>query len=222
MPRSRSQSDPGSAGKIPFLGGILSSPRKAAVLWIGAVFLIAAGILVWNSPFVRDLFAGPKIPLPRGIGELSLGAPQDQIFQKYPEIKKALRPFNDDPLFKIATVKPKPAAVPGASAVDLLFFQDKLYYVSAMWEGDPAKSVPAAQWVENFRRWSPRRTSPTDVQSMGDQVLLKEWRYADGPTEMTLRDLNYPDHVQRWQDLRDASNEAAQNAFAKYRLETGS
>jgi hypothetical protein len=57
---------------------------------------------------------------------------------------------------------------------------------------------------------------------MGDRVMLREWRYADGPSEMVLRDLDYPDHPQRWQDLRDASNATAQTAFSKYRLETGS
>src|ERR1041384_8075649 len=218
MPRPKSDPD-SSSGKTSILRGLFSSPWKVGVLWIGGVFLVAAGILAWNSPLVQDLFAGPKIPLPRQVGDLSLGTPQDQILQKYPEVKNALRPYNDDPLFKIATlqvenkvpsslaskrekkkaspgiVSEKAMPVLGASTVDLLFFQGKLYYLSATWEGDPAKAVPAAQWVEDFRRWNPRRTSPTEVQSMGDQVLLKEWRYADGKTEMTLRDLNYPDHI---------------------------
>ena len=187
-----------------------------------AACLLALGFFIWNTNTVQDLFAGPRIPLPRQASDFSLGMSKSEIVQRYPKIKKLFRSFNGDPLFDIATLDPKVGLAPGASRVDLLFFKDQLYFISATWENGPATALPVQKWVEDFKRWNPRRSSPAEVQNMGDQASLKEWNFADGKTEMTLRDLSYADHIQRWQDIRDAANEPAQAAFAKYRLETGS
>jgi hypothetical protein len=140
---------------------------------------------------------------------------------KIEKMKKTLRPYNNDPNFGIATIMPQ-AGLAGASSVDLLFYlpTKKLYFVSIMWEGSSAKSQPVQEWAKNYRRWVKNPSSA--AENLSPEVNLKEWRYTDKQTEMTVRDLNYSDHTQRWQDLRDATNDAAQQAFSKYRLETGS
>jgi hypothetical protein len=85
-----------------------------------------------------------------------------------------------------------------------------------MWDGDKAKAITLKEWTAEYRRWN---SHGADSEPLGDKVILKEWHFVDPQTEMTLRDLNYPDHLQRWQEIRDASNAEAQAAFAKYRLD---
>ena len=222
--------------------------KMKAVAFLFALVLIGG---LWSTGVFKMLFKGPKIPLPRQTVDLSLGMSLDEVQKKYPymnlselfkqypgmsldEILKknpklrkklpgmenTLRPFNDDPNFGIATLLPQ-SGLTGASTVDVLFYLPtrKLYFISAMWQGDDAKGIPLEDWAHQYRRWTQASGGP---EPLGGDVQLKEWHFNDGPTEMTLRDLKYSDHSQRWQDIRDASNDAAQTAFAKYRLETGS
>jgi hypothetical protein len=185
--------------------------------WIalGFIFLLVVGVGVWNTGIVQNALAGPAIPLPRQSSEFALGMDEDAIIKNHPEIKKTIRKFNNDPLFQIVTLTTKDGLT-DASSVDLLFYKKTLYFVSTMWDGDKAKNVALKDWASEYRRWNKRGT---DSEPLGDQVLLKEWHFADPQTEMILRDLNYPEHIQRWQDIRDASNSEAQAAFAKYRLD---
>ncbi len=166
------------------------------------------------------MLAGPKIPLPRQAADLSLGMPLQDVLQKYPVPKSKIRPFNNDPEFSIIDLDDKKALGENVSGLELLFYKDQLYFVSTMWDSDKAAKIPLQEWVKQFRRWG--HSANSNPESLGDKVLLKEWHFADKQTEMTLRDLNYPDHMQRWQDLRDASNQPAQAAFAKYRLDSAS
>jgi hypothetical protein len=183
---------------------------------LGFILLLVTGVGVWNTGIIQNALAGPAIPLPRQTSEFALGMDEDAIIQKYPQIKKSMRKFNNDPLFQIVTLTTKDGLA-GASSVDLLFYKKTLYFVSTMWDGDNAKTVALKDWASEYRRWNKRGT---DSEPLGDQVLLKEWHFSDSQTEMILRDLNYPDHIQRWQDIRDASNSEAQAAFAKYRLDS--
>jgi hypothetical protein len=182
---------------------------------IGLLILLSA---LWSAGVFHELTAGPKIPLPRDVAGLTLGMSQAQVAQKFPDLKKKLRPYNGDPQFKIATVD-KLDGLTEATTMDLLFFlpNDRLYFVSTTWDGDPAAKLPFADWAHQYRRWT--KTSNPGGEALGNDVLLKEYHFNDMATEMTLRDLNYTSHVQRWQDLRDASNQDAQAAFSKYRLE---
>ncbi|HEY5039395.1 MAG TPA: hypothetical protein VIJ93_10015, partial [bacterium] len=149
---------------------------------------------------------------------LSFGMTKADIIGKYPKIKKKFRSFNNDPQFQIVTLD-RSAGLTDANSTDLLFFNDTLYFVSASWEGADAQNIPVQDWVKQFRRWNHANTGA--AENLGADVLLKEWHFNDGKTEMTLRDLNYSNHIQRWQDLRDAANDAAQAAFAKYRIDAG-
>jgi hypothetical protein len=195
----------------------LSSHSSPKWKWfaLGFIVLLVAGVGIWNTDIIQNALAGPAIPLPRQTSEFALGMDEDAIVQKHPEIKKSIRKFNNDPLFQIVTLTNKDGLA-GASSVDLLFYKKTLYFMSTMWDGDTAKTVALKDWATQYRRWNKRGT---DSEPLGDQVLLKEWHFADPQTEMILRDLNYPDHIQRWQDIRDASNSEAQAAFAKYRLD---
>ncbi len=202
-----------------------SAPLPTPGQWKGKAigFLFAVLILgaIWGTGVFKEFFAGPKIPLPRESAGLTLGMTLDEVAQKFPDIKKKLRPFNNDPQFQIASLDSS-EGVTGATTLDLLFHipSGKLYFISAMWEGDNAKAEPIDQWAKQYRRWNKESTG--NPESLGNDVLLKEWHFTDGPTEMVLRDLDYSNHLQRWQDLRDSSNDPAQQAFAKYRLDTGS
>ena len=212
---------------------------------VGLFILLILGAL-WSVGVFKTLFAGPKIPLPRAEVNLTLGLTLDQVLEKYPllnmgevfkkypkmtleeiikkhsavrknlaELKKTLRPFNNDPLFGITTLNAQ-TGLSDASSMDLLFFKGRLYFISAMWEGDNAKKVTVDDWVHQFRRWI---KPSAGTESLGNDVSLKEWHFKDDATEMTLRDLNYNGKLQRWQDLRDGSNAEAQAAFQKYRLD---
>jgi hypothetical protein len=185
---------------------------------IGFLFALIVLTGIWSTGVFREAFAGPKIPLMREAAGFSLGMTRDEVRQKIPALKKKLRGFNSDPEFKIATLG-KESGLKDASSVDLLFFQGKLYFISAMWEREQAQLVPVADWAKQFRRWT--RAKSGKPEPLAGDVLLKEWHFNDGTTEMTLRDLNYSEHQQRWQDLRDASNGEAQAAFSKYRLDGG-
>ncbi|HUO57966.1 MAG TPA: hypothetical protein VMV05_07285 [bacterium] len=230
-----------------------ASPSAGVPRWkwilVSLLFGLIALASLWGTGAFRSLFAGPKIPLPRAVGSLTLGMDLDEVIQKYPlmnltdlmkkypkmgleeivrkhpnlkkkmpEMQRALRPFNNDPLFGITTLN-NLNGLSGASSMDLLFFKNRLYFVSAMWEGAEAQSLPFQDWVRQFRRWNSNARG--SEEPLGSDVMLKEWKFSDGPTEMTLRDLNYSGKIQRWQDLRDSSDAEAQAAFAKYRLEAG-
>lgn len=233
-----------------------SSPSNGDSGWkwkvVGFIIFLVLASGLWSTGFLQDLFAGPKVPLPREVLGFSLGMSLDDVLQKYPlmnlgdlfrenpnmsleeilkknhkltkkkvaEMEKTLRPFNNDPNFGIATIMPQ-AGLTGAESVDVLFYlpTKQLYFVSTMWDGNDAKTVPVDDWAKTFRRWIKNPSQTTE--NLSPDVNLKEWHYVDKQTEMTVRNLAYSDHVQRWQDLRDASNEAAQAAFSKYRLETG-
>jgi hypothetical protein len=225
------------------------SSAPPAWKWKVAVFVFGLLIVsaLWSSGVFKSLFAGPKTPLPRGAVNLQLGMSLDQVLQLYPlmnlgdvfkeypgmtieeiakkhskvrknldQLKKTLRSFNNDPDFGITTIT-NMTGLSGASSMDVLFYKGQLYFTSTLWEEDLAKQLPFSDWVKQFRRWN--RTSNGSGENLGGDVLLKEWHFNDNQTEMTLRDLNYSGKLQRWQDLRDASNQAAQNAFAKYRLD---
>lgn len=192
--------------------------KGKAIGFLFALILLAG---IWSTGVFKEFFAGPKIPLPRETAGLALGMTLDEVLQKYPTAKKKLRPFNNDPQFKIVTLDAS-AGVTGATSLDLLFYlpNSKLYFVSATWEGDNAKTIPLEQWAKQYRRWN--KNSSGGPEPLGNDVTLKEWHFNDTHTEMILRDLNYSNHIQRWQDIRDSSNDAAQQAFAKYRLDAGS
>ncbi len=203
---------------------------------VGFILVLVLGSGLWATGILQDLFAGPKAPLPREAMGLSLGMSLDEIQQKYPlmnlgelfrqnpgkdldailkeqpklkkklaKMKSELRPFNNDPNFGIATIMPQ-AGLTNAGSVDVLFYMPtkQLYFISAMWDGGDAKAIPVDEWSKSFRRWI--KNPGQGTENLSPEVKLKEWRYADKQTEMTVRNLDYSDHVQRWQDLRDASN----------------
>jgi hypothetical protein len=188
---------------------------------IGFIFALIVLTALWSAGLFKSFFAGPNIPLPRQVNDLAVGNNMADVLQKYPLAKAKLRSFNNDPQFQIVTLGPS-EGVTGPASMDLLFYlpNSKLYFMSSMWEADGAKAIPVEDWAKQYRRWN--KNSSGAPESLGNDVLLKEWHFNDGQTEMTLRDLNYTTHLQRWQDLRDASNDAAQSAFAKYRLDAGS
>ncbi len=202
-----------------------ASPLPTPGQWkgkvIGFIFALIVLTALWSAGLFKSFFAGPNIPLPRQVNDFALGMNMADILQKYPLAKAKLRPFNNDPQFQIVTLGPS-EGVSGPSTVDLLFYipNGKLYFMSSMWEGDGAKAIPVEDWAHQYRRWN--KNSTGTPESLGNDVLLKEWHFNDSQTEMTLRDLNYTTHLQRWEDIRDASNDAAQAAFAKYRLDAGS
>ena len=246
MPRLKPSSATKAKNETPSHAAAPGTPSwkwKAAVFIFGLLLLSA----LWSSGIFKGLFAGPKTPLPRGSVNLQLGMTLDQVMQLYPlmnlgelfkeypnmtleqivkkhskvkknlaEMKKTLRPFNNDPDFGITTIS-NLTGLSGAASMDLLFYKNQLYFISSLYESDGAKQLPFENWVKEFRRWN--RTSNGSGENLGSDVLLKEWHFTDLQTEMTLRDLNYSNRVQRWQDLRDAANAPAQAAFVKYRLD---
>ncbi len=213
-PATKAEAPKSSAPSLPTPG----QWKGKVIAFIFALILLTA---IWSTGAFKGLFAGPKIPLPRQVNDLALGIPMADVLQKYPAAKKKMRPFNNDPQFQIVTLGPS-EGVTGPSSIDLLFYipNSKLYFMSSMWDADGAKSIPVEDLAHQYRRWN--KNSTGGPEPLGNDVLLKEWHFNDGSTEMTLRDLNYSSHLQRWEDIRDASNEAAQDAFAKYRLDAGS
>jgi hypothetical protein len=198
-------------------GALTKAPlwKKATLVILG--LLIALGALYAAGTF-DNIRLGPKIPIDRVSTEFPLGMTLEELSARYKKSLKNLRPFNGDKDLRIITLTAKDGYKTSDSA-DLLFHKDKLYFVSVMWSGPTAESQPFEMWVKNARRWKLNKGGTPE--NLGAEVLLKEWHFADGPTEMTLRDLKFNDSRQRWRELRDASNEPAQTAFAKYRLEAG-
>jgi hypothetical protein len=204
------------------------SPRKPAApeaagkgKWIALGVLMLAIILtaLWTAGVFKNVMAGPKTPLPRQAADFILGSTMDEFLQKFPKAKRKFRPFNNDPLFSIVTLD-KSLGLNNTATADILFFKDRLYFVSAAWEAEQVQAVPLEDWVKQYRRWN--HSSSAGAETLGPQVKLKEWYFKDGSTEMVLRDLNSPGHIQRWQELRDAADTEAQEAFAKYRLDVSS
>jgi hypothetical protein len=221
MPTRRKQ-PPASKEETPKpAASSLPTPGQWKGKVIGFIFALIVLTALWSAGLFKSFFAGPNIPLPRQVNDLSLGMNMADILQKFPQAKAKMRSFNNDPQFQIVTLGPS-EGVTGPASVDLLFYipNGKLYFMSSMWEADGAKAIPVEDWAHQYRRWN-KNTSGAP-ESLGNDVLLKEWHFNDSQTEMTLRDLNYTTHLQRWEDLRDASNDAAQSAFAKYRLDAGS
>jgi hypothetical protein len=108
-----------------------------------------------------------------------------------------------------------------AQSVDLIFYKDKLYFISAKWQPDNIHQTKTFnEMAHQFRRWSNNRRG--DVENLGGETSLREWHFKDAQTEMVMRDLDDSKTSQWWQDLRDASNTEAQEAFAKYRLDGAS
>jgi len=212
----------------PVIELVVSENKKSSRALIGKKGRITAWILLvlvlvsaalWAGGFWQNLFAGPRIPLPRETSGLALGISLEQVIQLYPGVKKELRPYNNDPLFRIADLTSSDGLPSDLSGLSALFFKNQLYYVLSSWEGAPALAVPMDQWVHQYRRWTLHNGQGQPTQVLGGQDLLREWYFSDSQTEMTLRAMNYEGKTQRWQDLRDASNTEAQAAFAKYRLD---
>jgi hypothetical protein len=174
-------------------------------------------LFLFTSGILRDLFAGPKIPLPRKVGQVSLGQTLEDLQPRYTNLKKLLRPYNNDPQFQIASLTTQDG-LSGMSKADFIFFHNQLYFISAEWDGADSKTLPVNEWAHQFRRWDKTRHSKDE--KLKDNVTLNEWYFVDGSTEMTVMHLDYPGNNQTLQQLRDATNSPAQAAFAKYRLET--
>ncbi len=174
-------------------------------------------LFLFTSGILRDLFAGPKIPLPRQVGPVTLGQTLEELQPRFTSLKKLLRPYNNDPQFQIATLSIQDG-LSGMSKADFIFFHNQLYFISAEWDGAESKALPVNEWAHQFRRWN-QTHHPSD-EKLKDGVTLNEWNFADGSTEMTVMHLDYPGNNQTLQQLRDATNSPAQAAFAKYRLET--
>lgn len=221
MPTRRKQPSATEADQSKPKSDSIPTPGQWKGKVIGFIFALIILAAIWSTGVFKEFFAGPKIPIPRETAGFSLGMTLDDLLQKYPAAKKKLRSFNNDPQFTIVTLDAS-TGVTAATSADLLFYipNSKLYFISATWDGDSAKTIPLTEWAHQYRRWN--KNASGSPESLGNDVLLKEWHFDDTHTEMILRDLNYSDHIQRWQDIRDASNDAAQQAFAKYRLEAGS
>jgi hypothetical protein len=215
----------------PVIELVVSENKKSSTPLIGKKGRMAAWIILvlvlistalWVGGFWQNLFAGPNIPLPRQTSQLTLGLNLEQVLQLYPGVQKELRPYNNDPLFRIADLTPSDGLPSNLSGLSVLFFKDQLYYVLSSWEGTAAQAIPVDDWVHQYRRWNLRGGQGEQSQVLGGQNLLREWYFSDSKTEMVLRTMNYENKIQRWQDLRDASNTDAQAAFAKYRLDNNS
>jgi hypothetical protein len=181
------------------------------------MILLVLGFM-FSTGMMQELFAGPKTPLPRVNLGLGFGTDLKDILEKFPGCED--RSFNNDPLFRIITLKGRQDLPEGASESELIFFEGKLYFVSAKWEDGEAVKIPVESWARQFRRWNRRFPAPSaSLQGDANDTLLKEWYFDDGNTELILRNLEFKKQVNRWKDLRDTSNANAQNAFAKYRFD---
>jgi len=194
-----------------------STPRWKVLLALGMLGICLLVLFLFSSGILRDAFAGPKIPLPRQVAQVTLGQTLEELQPHFTGLKKLLRPYNNDPEFKIASLTTA-NGLTGPSKADFIFFHNQLYFISTEWDSVNAQAPPFEDWAKQFRRWN--KTPHVQAEKLNDQVNLKEWHFADGSTEMTLMHLDYPGNNQLLQQLRDATNSPAQAAFAKYRLET--
>ena len=200
-------------GEVEALRKIKKPVRPGVVSLLSALFMAAILVVLGKAGVFNDLFAGPRLPLPRGAAGFSLGMDIGDFLAKYPALSKAFHDYNGDPRFKVVAVG-QPAGKGGPSSVDLVFFQGKLFDVAASWESD--KTAPPSLWeiAHQYRRWVQSGGVP---KAMGKDVKLSEWYLKDSATEMVLRDLTYPQLTQGWEEIRDSLNKDAQTAFAKYR-----
>jgi len=187
-----------------------SGPGKKIAAALVAAALI--GFFAWTILHHAD--EGPNIPLPRLAAACQLGASYDQVKKMLPKID--LRTYNNDPDFKIATLKPTDGLPDNLVGLDLIFFKQTLFFVSQQWEKtDPQKDPDA--WSTQFRRW--KKEGSGVLQSLGGNATLREWSFLDPSTEMIIRELKYNNKTEYWQDLRDAANAEGQRAFAKHRID---
>jgi hypothetical protein len=186
-----------------------TSSRKVVAAIIGSVLLL---FLVWLG--LHSFDEGPKTPLPRVAATCPLGASYEQIKALFPKID--LRSYNDDPDFKIASLKSKDKLPENLTGLDLIFFKGTLFFVSQVWETpNPQKDLDV--WAHQYRRWL--RKGDGNLQSLGENATLREWNFHDPSTEMILRELKYNNRTEHWQDLRDGANIEGQKAFAKHRID---
>jgi hypothetical protein len=191
------------------------SARKAGIVVLAVAiltgFLLSTG--VW-----KDLTAGPKKPLPRSNLSLGFGSDLRDVLAKFPGAKD--RSFNNDPMFRILSLKDRNDLPENAAEAELIFFEGKLYFTTVKWENESALAIPVEAWAREYRRWlRPQPTSNLPLQTTGGETLLQEWYFDDSKTEMVLRNLKFNDMTHRWVDLRDGSNAKAQAAFRQYRFD---
>ncbi len=193
-------------------GSVKSGQGKSGKLWPILLGLAILGLLGWG--LLSKIAQGPKTPLPREAFGIKLGSSSKDAQQAIPKL--VLRPYNNDPDFKIVSMKASEGIPTGLTSLDLIYYKDQLFFISQQWDGK-STGVNLDAMAHDFRRWS--RKGAGNPQSLGEGASLREWYFSDGGAEMILRELKYNDQVQTWQDLRDASNPDAVAAFAKYRID---
>jgi hypothetical protein len=189
-----------------------SSRKKWSRFWLTLLGLSLVSLLGWGM--VVRIKRGPEIPLPRDGSALRLGLTADEA--KNILGKLDMRSYNNDPDFGIVSLK-KPKNLPGnPEALDLVFYKKKLFFLSQQWNvADPTRDM--LQMAYKFRRWV--RPGGGQLQSLGTDTTLQEWYLRDQATEVILRELKYPGHIQQMMDVRDAADPEAVAAFAKHRID---
>lgn len=130
-----------------------STPRWKVALALGMLGVCLLALFLYSSGVLKDLFAGPKVPLPRQVAEVTLGQTLEELQPRFSGLKKLLRPYNNDPEFKIATLTSE-NGLAGATKADFIFFHNQLYFISAEWDGAKPQSLPFEDWARQFRRWN--------------------------------------------------------------------
>src|SRR5262249_11773505 len=75
----KSPAPPATSGaKVPANGDQMKMTAVGALL--GAIILAA----LWSTGVFSNIFAGPKVPLPRQVNDLALGMTLDEVIAKYP------------------------------------------------------------------------------------------------------------------------------------------
>jgi hypothetical protein len=185
------------------------SNRKILAVILGAAVLL---FLVWIG--IHRISEGPKTPLPRVAASCPLGASYLEMKSRFPKI--VLRSYNNDPDFKIASLKTQDGLPENLTGLDLIFFRNTLFFVSQVWETpNPQKDLDV--WAHQYRRWL--KEGDGKLQALGENATLREWNFRDPSTEMILRELKYNNRTEHWQDLRDGANVEGQKAFAKHRID---
>lgn len=155
----------------------------------------------------------PATPIPRGEGVLKLGALEADFKQAFPEARS--RDFNNDPRFRVYTVKgPLPE---DAQEAEVLFHDGKLFFTSLQWE-DASFRRRFETWVKQSQAFLRRGPIESPLFNTPEGYRLVEWYLEDTGTEMILRELATPEGSRFWRDLRDRTNTAALTDFAPYRL----